>query len=447
MRAAIADYSHAPRAKRVFDERSALYVIGICLTFIAPLPLYWLFAPPRDFTEAGLYLAIAEIVVALFVTIHFFAKDSYEIAIFCIGLYGKLAASGLYLKLCYSVYVENDAFGYFNRALALVSGGVFQWDWPPTGTNAISNLTAIVIGLGSPSITLGYCTFAIIGFFGQMLLYRAFCVGVPQGNRKLAALLCFFFPSLVYWTSPIGKDAIVLFGLGLAALGAARLFAGRNSLVPILVGLLIVQLIRPHIAALFGGALAICFILLWRPPNVTAALFKFLIIPLLAVLSLWLTLRTQSQFYLDSVEGSITRAEQIRGFKGARGGSDFGYEDTLQFRFITSPFLLLRPFPWEVGNFFSALASAEGVIAFLVLCARRRTIAQLFARFRAYPFVWCLVLYATFVILSLSAVINNMGTLARQRVMAFPMFLVIACIGVRRPQPVELRSWRPRPAS
>jgi hypothetical protein len=428
--------------QRKFDERSALHAIGAVLSFVAPLPLYWLFAPQKDYTEAGLVIAVVEVIAALVCAIHF-ARDNFEVAAFGIGLLAKLSACGVYLHLCYTIYTENDAFGYFNRALAISEGGTIQFVFPSTSTNAIYNLTAIVVSL-TPSITFAFCTFTLTAFFGQMLLYRAFCIGVPNGNRRLAAVMCFFFPSLIFWTSPVGKDAIVLFGLALASVGVARLFSHRvsASILPILLGLIIVQFIRPHIAALFGCSLGVTYLLLWRSRNVTGILIKFLAVPLLLVFAVWLGYQTQSTFGLQSVEGAVVRADSIRSFTGAQGGSDFGYYDPIWYRVLTSPFLLFRPFPWEVVNFFSGLAAAEGVFAFVMLVSRRRVVSYFLSRWHEYPFVSFVAAYSLLSIASLSTVINNMGTLARQRVMVFPLFVVLCCFGFHAVKEQRNVSWK-----
>ena len=49
--------------------------------------------------------------------------------------------------------------------------------------------------------------FAVISFWGQFFFYRAFVLAFPKANRRIAALLLFLFPSIVYWTSAFGKDA------------------------------------------------------------------------------------------------------------------------------------------------------------------------------------------------------------------------------------------------
>ena len=47
---------------------------------------------------------------------------------------------------------------------------------------------------------------------------------IPNGDRRLFALLIFFLPSFWYWTTSLGKDAPVMMGLGLATYGFAITF-------------------------------------------------------------------------------------------------------------------------------------------------------------------------------------------------------------------------------
>jgi hypothetical protein len=152
---------------------------------------------------------------------------------------------------------------------------------------------------------------------------------------------------------------------------------------------------------------------------------------------------TQSTFRLNSVEGATVRAEQIRSYTGSQGGSDFGYYDSLGFRVATAPFLLFRPFPWEVGNFFSGMASAEGLFILAMLWVRRRAAFEVVRNWSHHPFIAFIVTYSLLTIASLSTVINNLGTLARQRVMVFPLFIVLACVGFQQTaRPLPQRRYR-----
>ena len=90
-------------------------------------------------------------------------------------------------------------------------------------------------------------------------MYRAFVVAIPDGNRRSYARLLFFLPSMLYWPSSIGKEAWMLFCLGLAAFGTARLLTGRPWRGLALAGtaLWLGALVRPHVTGMAAVAMLV----------------------------------------------------------------------------------------------------------------------------------------------------------------------------------------------
>ena len=54
---------------------------------------------------------------------------------------------------------------------------------------------------------------------------------MPEGRARTYGWLVFFFPSLLYWPSSIGKEAWICFGLGLASYGVALILRHQPDLV------------------------------------------------------------------------------------------------------------------------------------------------------------------------------------------------------------------------
>lgn len=84
--------------------------------------------------------------------------------------------------------------------------------------------------------------FTILAFAGSWLLYRAWCRLLP-GAEKILALTILLVPSLLFWTSGMGKDAIVMLGLGVGACLAS--LHGRWWLLPL--PLLAIVMLRPNV--------------------------------------------------------------------------------------------------------------------------------------------------------------------------------------------------------
>src|SRR5207248_10809458 len=75
---------------------------------------------------------------------------------------------------------------------------------------------------------------------------------------RLYALLLFFSPTLFFWPSIIGKEAVMVLVLGAACLGAAQLLTGRfRGLVWLAVGLTGAAIVRPHMALIVGAGLLV----------------------------------------------------------------------------------------------------------------------------------------------------------------------------------------------
>ena len=116
-----------------------------------------------------------------------------------------------------------------------------------------------VYALIGPSKLGGFIFFSWLGFWGLFLFYRAFTIAVPHGRRRSYAHLLFFLPSLVFWPSSIGKEAWMMFSLGIAAYGVgedphARDVARALSSAAWACGC--AGMVRPHIAALVAVSLA-----------------------------------------------------------------------------------------------------------------------------------------------------------------------------------------------
>jgi hypothetical protein len=105
------------------------------------------------------------------------------------------------------------------------------------------------------------------------------------------------------------------------------------------------------------------------------------------------------------------------------GGSTYG--SSLSSRFAMAPFLLVRPFPFEVHNFQAALASFEGVLLLLMFVRRRKVLYRTLGQIRSNPFTMFLVLYAVEFTIIYAGATTNFGLLNRQRVMLLPFAIML----------------------
>jgi hypothetical protein len=322
------------------------------------------------------------------------------------------------------------AAGHFDTGLSSLSS-----------TDFIRFFTGVIYTVTGPSIYAGFLLYSWLAFWGMFFLYQAFTIAVPDGNRRSYARLLFFLPSMLYWPSSIGKEAWMLFALGLAAKGTARLLTGRTwgGLVLAGTGLWLATLVRPHVGGMAALGLLVAY-LLARPPRrlgMLGAVIKLFGLAVLLVVAV--VLLGQIQRYLldkgiDPAEGvNSVLAESARRTSG--GGSGFQAPSTstsllgLPYATVT---ILFRPFPFEAHNAQAAVIALESTLLLCLTVARRRTIWRAVRHLRRWPYVAFVVVYTAGFVVAFAS-ISNFGILARERVQLLPFFFVLLAVpGGRR---------------
>jgi hypothetical protein len=324
-------------------------------------------------------------------------------------------------------------------------------------TNFIYWLTGHIYSRFGADIIVGFFVFGLIAFVGSYLWYRATVEAVPFIDRRMYFLLVFFAPSVAFWPSSIGKEAIMLFAMGLAALGIAKLLNGR--FVPgVLIaapGGYLLWLVRPHLLAFMTAAAGLAYIL-GRAPRRKGAdgVSVFRPIGMIAVAFLAVFAATQMASLLGMHGLSLKSINQeladVNG-QTAELGSKFNVGNS-NLTPLSVPkgivTVLLRPFPNQVQNKNQLFASAECAVLVLFAFNRRRSVRLSLTRSRGTPylfFCWTLfIVYAT----AFSS-IANMGLLTRQRSLVLPAIYVLIALDVdkgQRQRTADLRLARPQPS-
>jgi len=366
----------------------------------------------------------------------------------------KLAGGAIRYYVAFSVYGgQADATRYHNAGVQL-AGPFRHLDFSAfhfvTGTRFMENVTGAVYAIIGPSKMGGFVFFSWLGFWGLFLCYRAFAVAVPEGRRRSYAHILFFMPSLLFWPSSIGKEAWMMFGLGLAAFGVAKILSGDTwrGLVPLGAGLWLAGMVRPHIAALIGVSLAAAVITRKTKTELRelTPILKGGTIVAVAVLAAVLVVRTDRFLQgagIDTSEGVSSTLTDVQDRTG-EGGSEF--VPSIMDSPVRAPLaivtVLFRPFISEAHNAQSLYAAIEGT-ALLVICLLRwRWLLSALRSLRRQPYVvFCLVYSGLFIVAYSS--FSNFGLLARQRVQLYPLFLVLISIPFvlhRRPAPAPSSS-------
>jgi hypothetical protein len=382
-----------------------------------------------------------------------------------VGLFAKLVGSMYRYWVAFDAYGGSADAGRYHDYGKAAAGNIWEGlgtTWPAlprqVGTPFVEQLTALVYTFIGTSRLAGFFFFAWLGFWGLVLFLRAALVGVPGLAQRRYALLVFLTPSLVYWPSSIGKEAVMCLFLGLASYGGARLLSGRwgGWAVPItLLGIIGARFVRPHFAALWVGALVVGLLsglLTGRSGRGVIGRLGTITLAVIAVIGLTAVARVTLN-YLDpqteESEGAVV-SERITNIfeeterRTEQGGSGFetitisGPQD-YPYAIVRT---LTRPLLTEARSFAELLPAIEMAALVVLGLASWRRLANLPRMMLSSPYVvFAVVVLVMFGIAFTS--VGNLGILTRQRSLVVPLLLLPLCLP---PLPRRLPPWA-RPTS
>ena len=307
------------------------------------------------------------------------------------------------------------------------------------GTGGLRYIAGVVEVLTGSDKYATFLVFAWLGFVACYLFYRAFVTALPNADRRRYALLIFLWPTLLFWPSSIGKDCWMILAVGIAVLGAARVFVRlRGGYTLMLIGFGAGSLVRPHVMliVLVGFIVALAIGRRVSKAGVTpSSVAKVAGLILLIVVGTFLVGRTQSVVGgsgvgdFDTVlSQTATRTQQgTSAFSPPDPRSPIGYP-------LAAVTVLVRPFPFESSGLEQIATSAEGMLLGLLILLSWRRLFTIPKRLRAEPYVTFALVYVG-VFIFVFAAIANFGILARERSMLLPMVFVLLALPKTLPPP------------
>jgi len=363
---------------------------------------------------------ITVVVMAAFVAKMFGAAGRYYVAF---SVYGGVADA-------------NQYHAYGRWLMPYYRSGDFSPELGPlVGTGWIRALSGVVYALTGPSKLAAFMVFGYLAFCGMLLFWRAFKLAVPDGAEPRYRYLVLFLPSLVYWPASMGKEAWVVFALGVASYGAACVLAQRLwGWLWVAAGLAGVMVVRPHVALVAFVALAGAeLVRKARRGSAISPVVRVVSLVALVVLGGFLINRAEKFFGVSTLtEETITAQITTAGERTETGGSAFRavrVRTPLDFPFAAVT-VLYRPFPFEIANTQGLLTAVEGVLLAGITLASVRRLASIPHHLRRFPYVAYSVVFVGVFIWAFSA-FSNFGILARQRVQVLPFLLVLVALPPR----------------
>jgi hypothetical protein len=322
-----------------------------------------------------------------------------------------------------------DEFGFLAKAGRMADTVPGSEEW----THAfLQELHVFVIGvqkyaLASPEMALRV-TQVGIAVVGLVLMTAAVYDLAGRRASLIAIWLLAFEPASFFFSSLLHKEANLLFAIGLVAFGGARIWklGQPRYVIPIVLGCLIAVATRQYAGwfLIAAGAAIVLHAGLrteHRAGIRSLALVAFVILfaavaaPTVFQASTGESLKTlQNSQNANATDSSNLSLEQV----------DFSTRGAIVVNLPQRVFdVLLRPFPWQLGNISQGVGLFGTASAYLVLFFLFRTLirtrGQIMAR--AGPFVYL----AIFMTAAYSLSAGNAGTSFRYRVQIVAIFICV----------------------
>ena len=327
------------------------------------------------------------------------------------------------VMLAYESHYGLDASMYYlsgkalNDPVALLEFG--------QGTQNIRALVGLLSNI-TESYSAQKVIFSYVGLIAVYIFYRA--ATICLGQDKIVILYALgLLPSLLFWSSILGKDPIVLLGIAIYCYGVAGMIVRQkmSMLAYVVIGLLIASFIRIWLGVIFATPLIVTYVMSGRSSALAKMIFLLIAIP-----GFLLTLQGFSErFSLETTQDLVTTTDQISG-AWAHGGSAQQIEggftsipSMIAFMPIGAFTALFRPLPLEVLNPFGLLAGLENIyiLGLFVVGLMRYGLGC----FRQPILLWALVTLLVWGSVYGFVSYQNLGSAFRFRVQVAPILLLL----------------------
>lgn len=300
-----------------------------------------------------------------------------------------------------------------------------------SGTNNILQMAAFHHLVLPDSYHALKVSFALAGLLAVYAFYVAATLLIGRRDIRILYLVG-LFPSIIFWSSILGKDPVILLGTALYVLGVVGWTLHHR---------------KRYVILFVSGILLAGFIRIWSVPillvpavvpivaSVHGVRNRIILLLAAAALSV-LAVGVVSEYFLIASTADLLTATELWSQAWAIGGSARTIDVDLTSISSVLAFLpfgafaaLFRPLPGEVMNPFGLLAGAENLV---LLCM----VFYAAACFRMKDFTHPLALWALLLIILWSAVYGlvsyqNLGTAARFKLQILPVLLGFIGYGLR----------------
>lgn len=254
--------------------------------------------------------------------------------------------------------------------------------------------------------------FSFLSLRGFLFIYE-FVIKLRNGSGS-NWLYLFLLPSMHFWTSAIGKDALILFGISWLMFN----FISKRSILMYIIPLLIITLTRFYVLALIGVGVGIALVLLSKQLKISYKIFAMLFFLLVGTLILPYFLSTIA---ISDVESIGKQSELVIKANQEGGGAVDLQGSNIVVKWFS---YLFRPFLFEARSaqmLMTALENIVWMVIFWKIILGARSIK--FIPVKRQTFFWISLACIVTVTLPSAFILSNFGISSRQKIMIVPMML------------------------
>lgn len=409
----------------------------VLLALLVVASIFFVLVPAAELGTAALYLGV--ISIGLFLLYQGSLKrvdPTFPAALFVLACLAKFLGSLARYWMIFSLYDgASDTPLYYEHGQILAQYfKVFDFSIMQSytvrgeGTTMLAYITGFLFTVLPVSMAGAFFFFSALAFAGTVFCYRAARVAWPTADLGNYRLFIFFLPSILFWPASLGKDAWILCWSGLVAWGWVSFTRQRNllGLLWVLLALLMLQLVRPHIAAFLSLGMVAAYA--FYSTRGQGSFVTWFVGGIAVIVLGYFMIQNGARFLQleDLSFDSLQERIEYQQHQTTQGGSR--YQTVSIFTpsgFVTGLLTAaIRPFPWEANSPPMLVASFE-TMGWLFFCWRqRRAFLQKLRSVRSDPVAGFALFYTVIMLLALTS-FGNFGIVARQRVMALPFLWML----------------------
>lgn len=329
----------------------------------------------------------------------------------------------LVFMLFYEYYFDTDSFGYFYHSNQPVPDRWTGWVLG-SGTENLWRLAWLHTQVLPYSFHLMKVSFSMVGFVATYVLYRAAVRFLQREDIRVFFALS-LFPSIIFWSSIIGKDPVVLLGIAIYVYGVASWYQTHSLryILVVLFGIWAAMLFRIWLGPILLAPLAVFALL-----KIRSSFSKFFFISVLVGAFFFAFGQFGQKFSIETNQDLVSTIDlraNNTGWSGATalqtGGSFTSVGQLLAFMPIGAFAALFRPLPGELFSVFGIFSGIENLVLLVLLF-------QAYKRTRVPELKDLRVMWALALILIWSSVYGfisyqNLGAASRFRLQILPVLL------------------------